>query len=232
MKIQPCGVASNAEHGLVFVLSLAIIDYTPGKHEPNVLFVVVCSGHNRISSVFTPIPIEINYLHWASKILSQNNPQRAKVLQHTTSMDEGRQTLFDEYFGISKLSNAISELIPAVKSEGNVTDIFTRQASQRDSAKDSLLTDILMCTTAAPTYFPGYRLKNSVYVDGGVQANNPAMIAYNHTLNLYPNCDRTAFIRLLSLGTGDYVPDPLHPDASRNLLFWARNHQSVIKKKY
>ena len=54
------------------------------------------------------------------------------------------------------------------------------------------------------------------------------MLAYDHTLKIYRNCDRNR-IRLLSLGTGDYVPDPLDPDSSRNLLFWARNNQSVLK---
>ncbi|CAF4207026.1 unnamed protein product, partial [Rotaria magnacalcarata] len=34
---------------------------------------------------------------------------------------------------------------------------------------------------------------------------------------------------ILSLGTGDFVSDPLNPEANRNLLFWARNHQSVFK---
>ncbi|CAF1199016.1 unnamed protein product [Didymodactylos carnosus] len=77
-----------------------------------------------------------------------------------------------------------------------------RKIRQPISSIFHVVADILMCTTAAPTYFPGYRLKNSVYVD--VQTNNPAMIAYNHTLNLYPNCDRNR-IRLLSLGTSDYV---------------------------
>ena len=47
-------------------------------------------------------------------------------------------------------------------------------------------------------------------------------------LKIYRNCDRKR-IRLLSLGTGDFVLDPLNPDATRNLLFWARNNQSVIK---
>ncbi|CAF3570318.1 unnamed protein product [Rotaria sp. Silwood1] len=134
-----------------------------------------------------------------------------------------------EYFGSATLSDAKSELvIPAVKSGGSVTDIFTRFNSHQDSTKNFCLTDILMCTTAAPTYFPAYQFNSSVYVDGGVQANIPAMIAYDHASKSYPHYDRNR-VRLLSLGTGDYVPDPLNLNANRNLLFWARNHQSVFK---
>ncbi|CAF4616754.1 unnamed protein product [Rotaria sp. Silwood1] len=130
---------------------------------------------------------------------------------------------------IATLSDAKSELvIPAVKSGGSVTDIFTRFNSHQDSTKNFCLTDILMCTTAAPTYFPAYQFNSSVYVDGGVQANIPAMIAYDHASKSYPHYDRNR-VRLLSLGTGDYVPDPLNLNANRNLLFWARNHQSVFK---
>ena len=36
-------------------------------------------------------------------------------------------------------------------------------------------------------------------------------------------------IFILSLGTGDYVPDPLNPNAQRNLLFWGNNSTSVLK---
>ncbi|CAF1650590.1 unnamed protein product [Rotaria magnacalcarata] len=154
---------------------------------------------------------------------------RTSFLKEPKYMDTGRQALFQEYFGDATLSDSMSELvIPAVKNEGNVTDQFTRRASKQDPTNNFRLTDVLMCTTAAPTYFPAYRFNNTVYVDGGVQANNPAMIAYDHTLNSYRNCDRNR-IRILSLGTGDFVSDPLNPEANRNLLFWARNHQSVFK---
>jgi hypothetical protein len=151
------------------------------------------------------------------------------ILKEPKYLNEGRHKLFYEYFGGSKLSDTLSELVvPAVKSGSNATDIFARHRSRQDIKKNILLTEMLMCTTAAPTYFPPYRFDDTIYIDGGVQANNPAMLAYDHILKIYRNCNRDR-IRLLSLGTGDYVPDPLDPDSSRNLLFWARNNQSVIK---
>jgi hypothetical protein len=83
-----------------------------------------------------------------------------------------------------------------------------------------------MCTTTAPTYFPSYQLDNHIFVDGGVQANNPAMIAYAEAYRNDINRDN---IFILSLGTCDYVPDPLHPNAHRNLLFWLKNNDNVLK---
>ncbi|CAF0848943.1 unnamed protein product [Adineta ricciae] len=154
---------------------------------------------------------------------------RNYVLKEAKYLDAGRHMLFSDYFGGSRLSDALAELIiPAVKSDSNVTDIFTRHGSLKDRTKNHLLTEILMCTTAAPTYFQAYKLENVLYVDGGVQANNPAMFAYDHAISANCNCDKNR-IRLLSLGTGDYVSDSLNPNESRNLLFWAKNHQSVLR---
>ncbi|CAF1155705.1 unnamed protein product [Rotaria sp. Silwood1] len=83
-----------------------------------------------------------------------------------------------------------------------------------------------MCTTAAPMYFPSYRLHDTVFVDGGVQANNPAMCAYTEACK--KNIKRED-IFILSLGTGDYVPDPLNPNAKRHLLFWLTHKRDVMK---
>jgi hypothetical protein len=48
-------------------------------------------------------------------------------------------------------------------------------------------------------------------------------------MKIYRETISTNRIRLLSLGTGDYVPDPLHPTAGRDLLFWYRNRETVLK---
>jgi predicted acylesterase/phospholipase RssA len=141
--------------------------------------------------------------------------------------DDGRKKLFDRYFGDTKLSQTLTDLvIPAVQSGSSVTDLFRRSESLIDPSRNYKLTDVLMCTTAAPTYFPPYELENSVFVDGGVQANNPALLAYTEACRNRINRDN---IFILSLGTGDYVPDPLHPNANRNLLFWLANKDSVLK---
>ena len=169
----------------------------------------------------------------SDKVFERNtgilNKVKTSFLKDAKYSDSGRHDLFAEYFGGAKLSDTLTELVvPTVKSDSNSTDVFTRHASRDDIEQDVLLTRMLMCTTAAPTYFPPHVLNDTVYIDGGVQANNPAQLAYDHTLKIYRNCNRDR-IRLLSLGTGDYVPDPLDPSPSRNLLFWARNNQSVLK---
>jgi predicted acylesterase/phospholipase RssA len=157
---------------------------------------------------------------------------RASVMQHFFGLwpkytNEGRQTVFNEYFGDTRLSQTLTDLIvTTVNSGGNTTELFRRSESLTDPSKDYKLADVLMCTTAAPTYFPPYKLNGSVFVDGGVQANNPAMIAYADARGKTANREN---ILVLSLGTGDYVPDPLKPNAERSLLFWIANNTNVLK---
>ncbi|CAF3667411.1 unnamed protein product [Rotaria sp. Silwood1] len=141
--------------------------------------------------------------------------------------DEGRKTLFEHYFGDTQLSQALTDLvITATTSRSCTTELFQRSEAINNYRKNYKLVDVLMCTTAAPMYFPSYRLHDTVFVDGGVQANNPAMCAYTEACK--KNIKRED-IFILSLGTGDYVPDPLNPNAKRHLLFWLTHKRDVMK---
>ncbi|CAF1529887.1 unnamed protein product [Didymodactylos carnosus] len=89
--------------------------------------------------------------------------------------------------------------------------------------------EILMCTTAAPTYFSPHSMvaEKSLYVERGVQANNPTMIAYVKAIQDY-QLPRDKIV-VLSVVTGDYVPDELGPNRKRNLLFWYDNSEEISK---
>ncbi|CAF3576080.1 unnamed protein product [Rotaria socialis] len=140
--------------------------------------------------------------------------------------DSGRQDLFSEYFGNMRLSHALTDLvIPAVKSDGRQTHLFNRHNCRANTHRDHFLREVLMCTTAAPTYFRPYILGDSHFVDGGVQMNNPASAAYNECIR-YGIESKDIFI--LSLGTGDFVPDPLHPGSNRHLLFYLSHRKEIM----
>ena len=162
------------------------------------------------------------YRTQSAKVFAKNpgflNQLRASWLKEPKYIDDSRHMIFCNYFGGSKIADTVAELvIPAVTSSGSATEIFTRHASRQDITRNFILTEILMCTSAAPSYFPPYKLNETTYIDGGVQANNPAMLAYDHTVKIYRSCNRDR-IRLLSLDTGDFVLDPLNPEESRNLF--------------
>jgi hypothetical protein len=94
MRIQPCDIFSDAEHGFVFAPSHPIIDYTSGRNKVHDLYVVVRSGQDRISCVFTLVSVEISHLHFALKDLPDNHPQRSVVLLRIAEhyMDEARSS--------------------------------------------------------------------------------------------------------------------------------------------
>ena len=87
-----------------------------------------------------------------------------------------------------------------------------------------------MATTAAPTFFPPYKINNVSYLDGGVHLNNPSQAAYCEALRHFErqkrNVERENMF-VLSLGTGSYMPDPFNPELCEGQLFWARNFHTV-----
>ncbi|CAF0957936.1 unnamed protein product, partial [Didymodactylos carnosus] len=153
---------------------------------------------------------------------------RSSLTLEPKYLPDARHKLFKEHFDHTQLSHVLTELvIPAVKSDCQVTHLFTRYKARKTRESDHFLHDVLMCTTAAPTYFPPYKIHddNCFYVDGGVQMNNPVRAAYNEALH-YGKKKENLFI--LSLGTGDYVPDPLDSNANRHLLYYALNQQKIL----
>ena len=87
----------------------------------------------------------------------------------------------------------------------------------------------MTASTAAPTYFPHRQIGDSAYVDGGVWAADPSMLAVAEAIRiqqflkqLQPDAPIvTNNIHLLSIGTGlaDYSLSP--PGGDAGLLFWA-----------
>ncbi len=91
------------------------------------------------------------------------------------------------------------------------------------------IVDVLLTTTAAPTYFPHASIgEGSAYVDGGLWANNPTMVAVAEALRIGSVCVRPEVdpkfdldgITVLSVGTGQtrYVARP--PAGGGGIVWW------------
>ncbi len=73
------------------------------------------------------------------------------------------------------------------------------------------IADVLMATTAAPTFFPHASLGgNGAVVDGGLWANNPSLVAYTEAMKIIESAGRdcdprfdSSDIQILSIGTGE-----------------------------
>jgi len=86
---------------------------------------------------------------------------------------------------------------------------------------------VAMATSAAPTYFPAFRLpvEEVRLIDGGVWANNPAMVGVTEAVSMF-GCELDE-IRVLSLGTTTTVkPRPSRLDDA-GLLRWVRGTNVV-----
>lgn len=63
---------------------------------------------------------------------------------------------------------------------------------------------VARATSAAPTFLPGFASGENIYLDGGIWANNPVMLAVVEALSAFDI--RPDQIRILSIGTGNVSP--------------------------
>jgi hypothetical protein len=122
-------------------------------------------------------------------------------------------------------------VLPAVNlTSGRPTTFKTphlRAASTRDLRYK--VVDVVLATTAAPTYFEHATVDGSgAYCDGGLWANNPSLVGYTEAIRIRDELQDVAGgarfaerdIAILSVGTGRRVHS-LEPPASAGLSWWA-----------
>lgn len=89
------------------------------------------------------------------------------------------ENILSEIFGSYCLKDCKTRLlIPAFNLISKKVRVFkTSHAQDLYYDKDLAIKDCLLATTAAPTYFNPYKMEGGVFVDGGIGANNPSLIA-------------------------------------------------------
>ncbi len=116
--------------------------------------------------------------------------------------------LRDKYFGETKLSQGITEMILTSYDLYNSAPFIFKRSYARDKREwDYPMWGIARATSAAPTYFEPFGITGQlpdegdhVLVDGGVFANNPTLCAYVEALDLWgPETE----IFVCSIGTGE-----------------------------
>lgn len=109
------------------------------------------------------------------------------------------QALFD-VFANRQLGDAKTRLIiPAFNIETGQVHIYkTAHHSRLKCDYQESVCKIALATSAAPTYFPVYQNRHIPFVDGGIWANNPALVAITEAQTLLEQ--DLADVSLLSIG--------------------------------
>ena len=118
---------------------------------------------------------------------------------------EPRQRVFEKYFSGKKLSTIEGKtlLLTAfdLKHNSGRWKPVSFHNYKGSPTIDYSLTDCLMASTAAPTYFPIARAGNTRYIDGGVWANNPSLPAYSEAINTWYGKQDHKNVILLNIGS-------------------------------
>lgn len=166
----------------------------------------------------------VNFYHqYGRRIFTESIPTAIDDYILPKYSQEGRQEVLENLLGGAKIEDALREvLIPSYDIELREPIFFTSnpQAEQpkgysgRKICTGFTMVEAAMATSAAPTFFPPYKLDTAHYtaegyyalVDGGVFVNNPASLAMMEAMISYKREKAKELLRtetlVVSLGTG------------------------------
>ena len=152
---------------------------------------------------------------------------------------------FEDGFGSDVMADLTASrlIVPAVNLSRGRTVVFRtphlkETVDQIGVQGDVRVVDVLLATTAAPTYFPHHTLPGGdAYCDGGVWAVNPSLLALAEGIKMReegtvppppPGVGEFGCFRVLSVGAGQptYTLDP--PGADAGALYWSRRIADVM----
>jgi len=157
-----------------------------------------------------PAALEALYTHKSDDIFDDSIFDYFKDLWKLAGADYSTDNLrkvLKAYFGDMKLRDLDKKVaIVTFDLDNELKDPKSRSWKPKifhnfegiDSDEDFDVVDVALYTSAAPTYFPSV----DGYIDGGVVANNPAMVGLVQALDTRAARQQLENIHLLSLGTG------------------------------
>ncbi|KKO62259.1 putative sporulation hydrolase CotR [Janthinobacterium sp. KBS0711] len=157
------------------------------------------------------------------------------ILRAPYSGKELKQLLSeDDLFGDRVLGSCLHPvIIPSISYTNGMPVLFKtphHPTFKRDHRHR--IVDIAMATSAAPSYFPRYTFDNNQYVDGGLYANAPGLLAV-HEANCFLN-SAIENIHLMSIGTmsSRFTVDPRRNRAGGTYDWGGLNPSNMPKKLF
>lgn len=133
----------------------------------------------------------------------------------------GKKLILKKYFGDLKLRDIdIRVAVPIYNLYKKQTELFS---SYNAGCEDFQVAEVCDGASAAIPYFPSVKIGNDMYIDGGVSANDPLLLAFTEARKLF---GKNHPIRLLSLGTGRQIPTEIwknNPIEKWGCVQWIRH---------
>ncbi len=142
---------------------------------------------------------------------------------------QARETLYDHEvlehllyreFGDKTLGESAARIVvPAFMAPKTEIAVFkTDHHPDYKNDHKSKVWEVARATSAAPTYLKGHAYDDAIFLDGGVWANNPIMVAVTDALSAY-DITRDQ-IEILSIGTGNFPFEITLKEATKGFLCW------------
>ena len=150
------------------------------------------------------------------------------------------QEAFDEGFGDLTMKDAETTrlIIPSFNLTRGEPHVFrSRHLPKGIHDQDLKISDVVIAATAAPTYFPHKTIGDNAYIDGGVWATDPSLLAFAEAIRIQQfensasqevGCLSPNNVHLLSVGTGRAQFSLSPPGADAGLLYWASRVADVM----
>ncbi|KAL5580455.1 hypothetical protein UlMin_012897 [Ulmus minor] len=230
-------------------------DVIAGTSTGGLVTAMLAAPNENNRPLFAAKDINDFYVHHCPKIFPQDKytfhgvPGLIKALTGPKYDGKYLDQLLKENLGDLRLHQTLTNVvIPTFDIKLLQPTIFSSHEARRKQSLDALLSDICKATSAAPTYFPAHRFETTQsdgevrefnLIDGGVVANNPALVAINEVSkeihqgnpNFFPTRP-TEYGRFLviSLGTGSpKLEEKYNADeaAKWGVLGWLNSHNST-----
>lgn len=172
----------------------------------------------------------------AQRVLDAIDSHGARVFPRKTGR-EARRTIFGSLYDAHALKGAIDDclgewahrpianvkgglLVPAVNWTTGRTELFMSRPMGARFASKTLLADVCLATSAAPTFFKPHDVDDAPMLDGGLVANNPDGLALMEVARRWPSA--LPELEVLSIGTAGGDAGGMAGDVPSSGVNWAR----------
>ncbi|KAF5444970.1 hypothetical protein F2P56_034061 [Juglans regia] len=169
-------------------------DVIAGTSTGGLVTAMITAPNEKNRPVFAAKDIKDFYLNHSPKIFPQNNfplfPLTVKIFKALSGPKyDGKylHNLVREKLGSTRMHQTLTNVvIPTFDLKRLQPTVFSSYEVKKNPGLDALLSDVCIATSAAPTYLPPYyfetkdpegNVREFNLTDGGVAANNPALLA-------------------------------------------------------